>query len=101
VPGKIDCQVSDGISPPLNLLSVIVTIKTFLTDIVKLKRTSHSNFHASDLERCSAIPAPANWTSTVQAALKTTGGNKAKVAKLLSVGQTTLYRFLGANQDVF
>lgn len=37
----------------------------------------------------------------VQTALKTTGGNKAKAAKLLGVGRATLYRFLGANEDVF
>ncbi|MCP3951806.1 MAG: PAS domain S-box protein [Desulfobacterales bacterium] len=38
---------------------------------------------------------------SVQTALKTTGGNKAKAAKLLGVGRATLYRFLGANEDVF
>ncbi len=37
----------------------------------------------------------------VQTALKTTGGNKAKAAKLLGVGRATLYRFLGAHEDVF
>jgi sigma-54 dependent transcriptional regulator, acetoin dehydrogenase operon transcriptional activator AcoR len=37
----------------------------------------------------------------VQTALKTTGGNKAKAAKLLGVGRATLYRFLGANADAF
>ena len=38
---------------------------------------------------------------SVQTALKTTGGNKAKAAKLLGVGRATLYRFLGANSDAF
>ena len=38
---------------------------------------------------------------SVRTALKTTGGNKAKAAKLLGVGRATLYRFLGANSDAF
>jgi PAS domain S-box-containing protein len=38
---------------------------------------------------------------SVQIALKTTGGNKAKAAKILGVGRATLYRFLGANADSF
>ncbi len=38
---------------------------------------------------------------SVQTALKTTGGNKAKAAKVLGVGRATLYRFLGANADSF
>jgi len=38
---------------------------------------------------------------SVRTALKTTGGNKAKAAKLLGVGRATLYRFLGANADAF
>ncbi len=36
---------------------------------------------------------------SVQTALKTTGGNKAKAAKILGVGRATLYRFLGTNAD--
>jgi len=38
---------------------------------------------------------------SVRTALKTTGGNKAKAAKILGVGRATLYRFLGANSDSF
>jgi len=38
---------------------------------------------------------------SVRTALKTTGGNKAKAAKLLGVGRATLYRFLGAHSDAF
>ncbi len=38
---------------------------------------------------------------SVKAALKTTGGNKAKAAKTLNVGRATLYRFLNDNPDLF
>jgi len=38
---------------------------------------------------------------SVHTALKTTGGNKARAAKILGVGRATLYRFLGANPDSF
>lgn len=36
----------------------------------------------------------------VQAALKSSGGNKAKAAKQLGVGRATLYRFLGVHTDI-
>ena len=37
---------------------------------------------------------------TVITALKQSGGNKAKAAKLLGVGRATLYRFLADQQGV-
>jgi len=37
---------------------------------------------------------------SVQAALKKTGHNKAKAARLLGVGRATLYRFLNENPDI-
>lgn len=37
---------------------------------------------------------------SVLAALKESGGNKAKAARLLGVGRATLYRFLGESEDV-
>ena len=36
----------------------------------------------------------------VRIALKETGGNKAKAARLLGVGRATLYRFLGNSPEV-
>ena len=39
-------------------------------------------------------------TDSVQAALKQSGGNKAKAAKLLGVGRATLYRFLASYPNV-
>jgi len=36
----------------------------------------------------------------VKAALKKTGGNKARAAKVLGVGRATLYRFLGDHPQV-
>ncbi len=37
---------------------------------------------------------------TVKAAIKKTGGNKSKAARVLGVGRATLYRFLAQNEDI-
>ena len=48
-----------------------------------------------------AVPARHKLTiESVKAAIKKTGGNKSKAAKLLDVGRATLYRFLAQNREV-
>lgn len=43
---------------------------------------------------CRPVPGRKLTPASVEAALKTSGGNKSKAAKLLGVGRATLYRFL-------
>ena len=39
-------------------------------------------------------------TQSVKEAIKKTGGNKSKAARVLGVGRATLYRFLAQNEEL-
>lgn len=57
-----------------------------------------SDSHAKDISR---MPARHKLnTESVKAALKKTGGNKSKAARVLGVGRATLYRFLANNTQI-
>ena len=57
-------------------------------------------FDDNNIEKSKKGPVKKLTIDAVKSALKETGGNKVKAAKLLHVGRATLYRFLKDNEDL-
>jgi len=69
---------------------------------MEITRDKDINFQSSDRpEPQEIIPAGGKLDiDSVRAAIKKTGGNKSKAARVLGVGRATLYRFLARNKDI-
>ena len=59
------------------------------------------SLRVSDRPRAQQIISPKGKLDieSVKAAIKKTGGNKSKAARVLGVGRATLYRFLAQNEE--
>lgn len=73
------------------------------TDLpLEITRNTEVVFQSS-LQHAPSNPLPVRGKldiESVKAAIRKTGGNKSKAARLLGVGRATLYRFLAQNEDV-
>ncbi|MCP4021552.1 MAG: PAS domain S-box protein [Desulfobacteraceae bacterium] len=66
-----------------------------------IKETSSSSLILENVSSKSSRPVKGKLdVESVKAALKRTGGNKSKAARILAVGRATLYRFLAKNEDI-